>query len=151
MSRRTYSLIAVLLWTLAGCTDATRPVSLDARASTTQSVLLYEPTLSGSAYLLTDVTSSTITVVNNQETVTAPWDNQTRFRSAQLNQFPTDPSHPCYSQVTAYNDFSSISSDSFLTLLSGLVACGSRVRAIVQFDNGLPPNPVRLLSFQPIP
>ena len=120
-----------------------------------QGALLYAPTLNGSAYSIAVVTETSLTLVNNQGTVTAPWDGDTRFRSANLNLFPTDPLiptdpvHPCYDEVVAYNNVGL--GDSFIPLLSSLAQCGSNARVIVQFDNGLPPSPIRILSFQPIP
>ena len=114
-----------------------------------QSALLYAPTLSGSAYSIDEVTETSLTLINNQGTVTAPWDADTRFRAAQLNLFPNDPVHPCYDAVVAYNNVGL--GDSFLPLLSSLAECGSNARVIIQFDNGLPPSPIRILSFQPIP
>lgn len=120
-----------------------------------QGALLYEPILSGSAYRIDAVTGTSLTLVNNQGTVTAPWDGDTRFRSANLNLFPndpiipTDPLHPCYDEVVAYNNAGL--GDSFVPLLSTLAQCGSNARVVIQFDNGLPPSPIRILSFQPIP
>ena len=114
-----------------------------------QGALLYEPTLNGSAYRIDVVTETSLTLVNNQGTVSAPWDADTRFRSANLNLFPTDPVHVCYDEVVAYNNVGL--GDSFVPLLSSLVQCGSNARVIIQFDNGLPPSPIRILSFQPIP
>ena len=112
------------------------------------SALLYEPTLSGSAYRIDAVTETSITLVNNQGTVTAPWDANTRFRRAQLNLIPNDPVHPCYDAFVGYNNVG-LGDGGFS--LSSLALCGSSARVIIQYDNGLPPNPVRILSFQPIP
>ena len=147
MRHNPQSVLCFLLLSLASCER--RATMIEPEGMTVQSAVLYEPTLSGSAYQIDAFTETSLTLVNNQGTVTAPWDAETRFRSANLNLFPTDPIHPCYAAVVNYNNVDL--GDSFGALLSSLAECGSNARVIVQFDNGLPPSPIRILSFQPIP
>ena len=147
MRRTAQGLLFGVLLAPIGCES--RPTLTEPEGMQAHSALLYEPTLSGNAYRIDAVTETSFSLVNNQGTVTAPWDLETRFRAVQLNLIPTDPLHPCYDAFVAYNNVGL--GDGFSSLLSSLAECGSNARVIIQFDKGLPPNPVRILSFQPIP
>ena len=91
-------------------------------------------------------------------------DSGTTFRRANLNNYPVDPIHPeCRELAEAYNNTDPINSDSFLGVLSSYASQRCNARIVAQFANlqpsdpyspgdpYVPPNPVRILSFQPIP
>ena len=116
------------------------------------SPLLFEPTLSGSAYILTDVTSSSISVKNNQhpEPIILSYGADTTFRRAVLQSWA--PADPYYAAAEVYNQGDPLGGDTWTTLLKNFVGGNVRVvTAAYPTDPLLPPNPIRTLSFQPIP
>ena len=110
--------------------------------------LLFDPSLSGSAYILTDVTSSSITVVNNQhpEPITVPYDTSTTFRRAVLQSW--QPSDPYYAAAQAYNQ-SDLTGEGWTSVLQALE--GGNVRVVLPPNPIQPGDPYRVVSFQPIP
>lgn len=125
--------------------------STDASGDGSRTSALAESILAGSAYRITavDADAFTISGENAQGSFTAaPFDAGTAFRRAQLNFFPNDPPHLCRDRVGQYNDSTGFGDTGFLSALGALVDCNARI--IVQFGNELPPNPIRILSFQPI-
>jgi len=86
---------------------------------------------------------------NNQNDYWVAFDTNTNFRRAVLNSWPSDA---CRSKAENYNlagEISTTDGGIFLDALANFVNCNARI--IVQFGNQVPPNPVRILSFQPIP
>jgi hypothetical protein len=125
---------------LAACSAS--PTSPSALANSPGGIAvtsLADPTLSGTAYQLTAVTSTTMSFANNQNTLTVPFDSSTTFRRAQLNLYA--PSDPYLDEATAYNSATTVDASVLSTFIGG------NARIIVQRL----PDPIRILSFQPIP
>lgn len=156
-----FVIIAVLL-ALAACASPSLPPSPSSttNAAAAQSLesaptlapqFLFEPSLSGSNYQLISFDGTTFSFANNQGSFAAPIDAETKFRRPQSLADPY--SAECQALLNVYMD--PINSDSFFGTLKSYAAAHCNARIIVQFDQLppspiLPPNPIRILSFQPI-
>jgi hypothetical protein len=142
--------LLLLSFLAVGCTGGSVPAAPTGSRSTASSApLLYDPTLSGSAYLFRGIDGTELWFSNNQNDYWVAFDTNTNFRRAVLNSWPSDA---CRSRAETYNlagEISTTDGDIFLNALANLVTCNARI--IVQFGNQVPPNPIRILSFQPIP
>ena len=134
----------------------TAPAASSTGATLAGALALADPSLNGTSYQLTSITVDTMSFTNAQGEFSAPYDADTVFRRANLNQYPTDPIHPaCRALAESYNN--PLLSDSFFATLSAYATERCNGRIVIQFgslfpnDPIVPPNPVRILSFQPIP
>ena len=118
--------------------------------------LLFDPSLSGTAFLLTgfDVGTFTFSFQNNQGTFEVAFDNDTMFRRPQFS--PGAPYSPeCQAAIDTYVD--PLNSDSFLLALQAYATSLCNARIVLTGGVSLPPspilppNPIRIVSFQPIP
>jgi hypothetical protein len=131
----------------AGCSSAspttpTRAFVQPIAASQTHA--LADSSLNGSAYRLTGVDGTSLSFTNAQNSYTIAYDTDTTFRRAALQSW--SPGDPYYSAAVAYNTGGLV--DSFL--LSPFI--GGNVRIVLLPPNPVFPNdPIRILSFQPIP
>ena len=118
--------------------------------------LLFDPSLSGTAFQLTGFDGvSTFSFQNNQGSFEVAFDNDTKFRRPQLQ--PQDPYSPaCQAALDTY--VNPLNSDSFLLALQAFATNNCNARIILETGLSslppspiLPPNPIRIVSFQPIP
>jgi hypothetical protein len=112
----------------------------------------------GVTFYLASYDGTSLLGVNDEgRTVNAALDSSTTYKLAQLDKYdPTDPYHlACRAAAGDYNDaLDVVTGDGsvFAAAIDALASGGCK--AIVVASPGdiyLPPNPVRILSFQPVP
>ena len=148
---------------VAGCSGMpTAPASSSAGATLGGPLAVTDPSVSGTAYTLIAVDQDSMTyVASGGQEFETPYDNGTTFRRAQLDRY--DSNDPCRTLAEAYNNIDPINSDSYFGVLSSYASQQCNARIVAQFTNlsptdpylpgdpYVPPNPIRILSFQPIP
>ena len=111
---------------------------------------LFDSSLEGTAYRFDGVSGTSLTFSNQTAgSLTFAYDSDTKFRRAVLQSWM--PSDPYYQAALAYNTVAT--SDGILQNLVGgnvrIVLAPSPI--MIPVDPYVPPNPIRILSFQPIP
>jgi hypothetical protein len=115
----------------------------------------------GSTYVISSFDGTSVVGLNDQgRTLMASLDGTT-FRAAQLDRYiPNDPYRPsdpyrvaCRAAASDYNDALVSTSDNLLDIALGeLASLGCKARVVQSpSDPYLPPNPIRVISFQPVP
>ena len=105
----------------------------------------------GSTYVLTSFAGTSLLGLNDQgRTFDASLTTSTSFRQAQLDKYwPTDPyQEACRQAAASYNTVQT--SDGYSGAIAALAASSCKARVLLD-TRSLPPNPIRIKSFQPVP